>query len=54
MPIDPLLRPGESVWNKENLFSGWTDIDLTEKGMAEAHRADKLLKSEGFIFDAAY
>lgn len=49
-----LLRHGESVWNKENLFSGWTDIDLSEKGVAEAHRAGQLLKSEGYIFDEAF
>lgn len=49
-----LLRHGESVWNKENLFSGWTDIDLSEQGVAEAHRAGQLLKSEGFIFDVAF
>jgi 2,3-bisphosphoglycerate-dependent phosphoglycerate mutase len=49
-----LLRHGESVWNKENLFSGWTDIDLSEQGVAEAHRAGQLLKSEGFIFDLAF
>lgn len=49
-----LLRHGESVWNKENLFSGWTDIDLSEQGLAEAHRAGQLLKSEGFVFDVAF
>lgn len=49
-----LLRHGESVWNKENLFSGWTDIDLSEQGVVEAHRAGQLLKSEGFIFDVAF
>lgn len=49
-----LLRHGESVWNKENLFSGWTDIDLSEKGVVEAHRAGQLLKSEGFVFDVAF
>lgn len=49
-----LLRHGESLWNKENLFSGWTDIDLSEQGMAEAHRAGQLLKSEGYVFDVAF
>lgn len=49
-----LLRHGESVWNKENLFSGWTDIDLSEQGVVEAHRAGQLLKAEGFIFDVAF
>ena len=49
-----LLRHGESVWNKENLFTGWTDVDLSEKGMEEAHQAGKLLKQEGYHFDVAY
>lgn len=49
-----LIRHGESLWNKENRFTGWKDIDLSEKGMAEAHAAGKLLKDEGFIFDEAY
>jgi 2,3-bisphosphoglycerate-dependent phosphoglycerate mutase len=49
-----LLRHGESVWNKENLFTGWTDVDLSEKGMEEAHQAGKLLKQEGYQFDVAY
>lgn len=49
-----LLRHGESVWNKENLFTGWTDVDLSEKGFAEAHEAGRILKAEGFAFDAAY
>lgn len=49
-----LLRHGESVWNKENRFTGWTDVDLSEKGLAEAHRAGKLLNNEGYIFDIAY
>ena len=42
-----LLRHGESVWNKENRFTGWTDVDLTEKGVAEAYRAGNLLKEIG-------
>jgi 2,3-bisphosphoglycerate-dependent phosphoglycerate mutase len=49
-----LLRHGESQWNKENRFTGWTDIDLTEKGIEEAKNAGKLLKAEGFTFDIAY
>jgi 2,3-bisphosphoglycerate-dependent phosphoglycerate mutase len=49
-----LLRHGESVWNKENKFTGWTDVDLSEKGMGEAREAGKVLKKEGYVFDAAY
>jgi 2,3-bisphosphoglycerate-dependent phosphoglycerate mutase len=49
-----LLRHGESIWNKENRFTGWTDVDLSEKGIAEAKDAGKLLESEGFIFDVAF
>ena len=49
-----LLRHGESVWNKENRFTGWTDVDLSEKGVLEAHSAGKLLLSEGYTFDTAY
>lgn len=49
-----LLRHGESVWNKENKFTGWTDVDLSEKGMNEAKEAGKVLKKEGYVFDAAY
>ena len=49
-----LLRHGESVWNKENLFTGWTDVDLSEKGIEEAHDAGKVLKAEGYTFDIAY
>lgn len=49
-----LLRHGESVWNKENRFTGWTDVDLSEKGIAEAHEAARLLKEGGYSFDAAY
>ena len=49
-----LLRHGESVWNKENKFTGWTDVDLSEKGMNEAHEAGKVLVKEGYVFDAAY
>ncbi len=49
-----LLRHGESSWNKENRFTGWTDVDLSEKGRAEAKEAGVLLKKEGFAFDVAY
>jgi len=49
-----LLRHGESVWNKENRFTGWTDVDLTEKGRAEAAEAGRLLKADGYEFDIAY
>ena len=49
-----LLRHGESTWNKENRFTGWTDVDLTETGREEAARAAQLLKQDGFIFDVAY
>lgn len=49
-----LLRHGESKWNKENRFTGWTDVDLTEKGEEEARKAGELLKKEGFVFDKAY
>ena len=49
-----LLRHGESVWNKENRFTGWTDVDLSEKGIEEAKLAGQRLKKEGFAFDAAY
>jgi 2,3-bisphosphoglycerate-dependent phosphoglycerate mutase len=49
-----LLRHGESDWNKENRFTGWTDVDLSEKGIAEAHEAGKLLREGGYVFDVAY
>jgi 2,3-bisphosphoglycerate-dependent phosphoglycerate mutase len=49
-----LLRHGESIWNKENLFTGWTDVDLSEQGKAEAKSAGELLKAEGFAFDVAF
>ena len=49
-----LLRHGESQWNLENRFTGWTDVDLTENGLREARRAGQLLKSEGYDFDVAY
>jgi 2,3-bisphosphoglycerate-dependent phosphoglycerate mutase len=49
-----LLRHGQSQWNLENRFTGWTDVDLTEKGIEEANNAGILLKKEGFHFDIAY
>jgi len=49
-----LLRHGESVWNQENRFTGWTDVGLTEKGLAEAKAAGQLLKREGYAFDIAF
>jgi 2,3-bisphosphoglycerate-dependent phosphoglycerate mutase len=49
-----LIRHGESVWNKENKFTGWTDVDLSEQGVKEAHQAGQLLKQEGYTFDIAY
>jgi 2,3-bisphosphoglycerate-dependent phosphoglycerate mutase len=49
-----LIRHGESEWNKENRFTGWTDVPLSEKGEAEAREAGKLLKNEGILFDLAF
>eukprot|EP01006_Ploeotia_vitrea_P000344 TRINITY_DN102899_c0_g1_i1.p1 TRINITY_DN102899_c0_g1~~TRINITY_DN102899_c0_g1_i1.p1 ORF type:complete len:301 (+),score=25.70 TRINITY_DN102899_c0_g1_i1:126-1028(+) len=49
-----LLRHGESTWNKENRFTGWTDVDLAESGMNEAHRAGDELQKNGFEFDVAF
>jgi phosphoglycerate mutase, BPG-dependent, family 1 len=49
-----LIRHGESEWNKQNRFTGWKDVDLSEKGLTEAHSAGKLLKQEGYTFDEAY
>ncbi|MDD5073345.1 MAG: 2,3-diphosphoglycerate-dependent phosphoglycerate mutase [Candidatus Omnitrophica bacterium] len=49
-----LLRHGESTWNKENRFTGWTDVDLSEKGLDEAKKAGEVLKKEGFVFDVAF
>jgi 2,3-bisphosphoglycerate-dependent phosphoglycerate mutase len=49
-----LLRHGESTWNQENRFTGWTDVGLTEKGLAEAEAAGRLLKQEGYEFDVAF
>jgi 2,3-bisphosphoglycerate-dependent phosphoglycerate mutase len=49
-----LVRHGESIWNRENRFTGWIDVGLSEKGVGEAAEAARLLKSEGYGFDAAY
>jgi 2,3-bisphosphoglycerate-dependent phosphoglycerate mutase len=49
-----LLRHGESVWNKENLFTGWTDVGLSEKGLEEAKEGGRQLRKDGFVFDVAY
>ena len=49
-----LIRHGESQWNKENRFTGWYDVDLSEQGLTEAREAGRTLKAEGFRFDAAY
>jgi 2,3-bisphosphoglycerate-dependent phosphoglycerate mutase len=49
-----LIRHGESAWNKENRFAGWTDVDLTETGREQAREAGCLMKSEGFTFDVAH
>ncbi len=49
-----LLRHGESIWNKENRFTGWTDVDLSEKGIEEAREAGKLLREGGYTFDIAF
>jgi 2,3-bisphosphoglycerate-dependent phosphoglycerate mutase len=49
-----LLRHGESTWNKLNLFTGWTDVDLSEKGFEEAHSAGQVLKKEGYTFDIVF
>ena len=49
-----LIRHGQSQWNLENRFTGWTDVDLTEQGRLEATNAGNLLKKEGYHFDVAY
>src|SRR5215212_4285421 len=49
-----LLRHGESTWNQENRFTGWTDVDLSERGRAEAQEAGRLLREGGYVFDIAY
>ena len=49
-----LVRHGESIWNKENKFTGWTDVPLSDNGIIEAHEAGKLLKKNNYTFDFAY
>ncbi len=49
-----LLRHGQSIWNSENRFTGWTDVDLTARGIAEAKRAGQILREAGYTFDVAY
>ncbi len=49
-----LLRHGESTWNRENRFSGWTDVDLSDQGKIEAQKAGQVLKAEGYFFDIVY
>jgi len=49
-----LLRHGQSTWNLENRFTGWTDVDLTEQGVHEGHESARLMQEEGFVFDVAY
>ena len=49
-----LLRHGESVWNMENRFTGWTDVDLSDKGVEEAKKAGRVLKENGYTFDLAF
>lgn len=49
-----LVRHGESVWNKENLFTGWTDVDLSERGKEESRNAGRVLKEKGYVFDVAF
>lgn len=49
-----LIRHGQSVWNLENRFTGWTDVDLSENGLEEARQAGRILKENGYVFDIAY
>ena len=49
-----LVRHGQSTWNLENRFTGWTDVGLTEQGVAEAHEAGRVLREGGYVFDVAY
>src|SRR5512134_2479984 len=49
-----LLRHGESVWNKENRFTGWTDVDLSDRGREEAVEAGRLMRAQNYEFDVAY
>ena len=54
MPTLVLLRHGESTWNRENRFTGWTDVDLSDKGREEARDAGRLLRQDGFVFDTVF
>jgi 2,3-bisphosphoglycerate-dependent phosphoglycerate mutase len=54
MPLLVLLRHGESTWNRENRFTGWTDVDLSDRGREEAAEAGRLLREGGYVFDVAY
>ena len=49
-----LVRHGQSLWNKENRFTGWVDVDLSEQGLGEAHAAGALLREQGFDFDVVH
>ena len=49
-----LIRHGESEWNKASIFTGWTDVDLSDQGIEEAQHAGNLLKEEQFVYDVAY
>jgi 2,3-bisphosphoglycerate-dependent phosphoglycerate mutase len=49
-----LLRHGESNWNMENRFTGWTDVELSKRGVTEAHRSGAALKAQGYVFDVAF
>jgi 2,3-bisphosphoglycerate-dependent phosphoglycerate mutase len=49
-----LVRHGESEWNKANRFTGWTDVDLSDKGIVEVHNSGRVLRDEGYIFDVAF
>ena len=49
-----MIRHGQSLWNRENRFTGWADIDLSEQGRTEAREAGELLKREGYMFDVAH
>jgi 2,3-bisphosphoglycerate-dependent phosphoglycerate mutase len=54
MKLLVLLRHGESAWNSENRFTGWTDVELSEKGVLQAHEAGRLIKNEGYVLDMAF
>ncbi len=54
MAVLIMLRHGESLWNRKGTFTGWTDVDLSEDGIREAHRAAELLREGGYTFDSAY